>query len=269
MLIQVDGTVDLELLHTKSSLSISPGGAVLIPDGAPYVLTAGTSTARIEIGLRHSLGLINEDQVISWDHSPYIRVLVAAVNAFLSAPTVDPASAGYAHLKSAIRGLLFASITSASVSASDNLRGSAAVLFQRAQAVIARDAVKPEFRVADLANELRVSQVYLRRVFGDAGTSPLKAIRDARVRNARVHLQHTRPHPSQAELQKIARAAGFSTVRHMRDSLASTPDPPQNESGTSTDTAFGATAHASTEIETSIGRQSLQNHARASSEENA
>lgn len=232
VLIQLDGTADLELLHTREPLSLSSDAAVLIPDGAPYVLNAEKATARIEIGLRHSLGLITEDQVIRWDENPYIRVLVATVNAALSAATVDPGGAGYGHLKAAIRGLLFASSASAPLNASENLRGSAAVLFQRAQAVIERDAIKPDFRVADLAAELRVSQVYLRRVFGHVGTSPAKAIRDARVRNARGHLQHTPPSPSRMELQRIARAAGFSSVRQMRESLAAIPDP-HPHSGTS------------------------------------
>jgi AraC-like DNA-binding protein len=228
VLIQLDGTAQLDLVRTNTSLSLSPEAAVLIPDEEPYVLSAETATARIEIGLRHSLGLVNEGQVINWDDSPYTRVLVAAVNAALNTTTIDPASAGYGHLKAAIRGLLFASSASIPEAAFTPLKGNAAVLFQRAQAVIERDAVKPEFRVADLAAELRVSQVYLRRIFSQVGTSPLKAIRDARVRNAHDHLQHARPNPSRAELQRIARTAGFSSVRHMRESLAATSDPAQH-----------------------------------------
>lgn len=264
VLIQLDGTADLDLPRSKSSLSLSPEAAVLIPDGEPYVLNAETATARMEIDLRHSLGLVNEGQVINWDDSPYTRVLVAAVNAALNTTTVDPASAGYGHLKAAIRGLLFASSASVPEGALAPLKGSAAVLFQRAHAVIERDAVKPEFRVADLAEELRVSQVYLRRIFSHVGTSPLKAIRDARVRNARDHLQHIGPDPSRAELQRIARAAGFSSVRHMRESLAATPSPLQHRAEASQDALSGDASRISAEIETTTGREPLQNRPSAS-----
>lgn len=227
VLIQIDGTATLQLPDSDTTLTLMPGSAVLVPDGASYVLTAEAPVARIEVGLRHPIGLVDDNQPVRWDDSPYTRVLVAAVNAALSSPGVDPASAGYAHLKAAVRVLLFASSASVPVADSGNLNGSAAMLYQRAQAVIERDSVKPEFRVADLAAELRVSAVYLRRVFARAGTTPLKAIRDARVRNARLHLQHTRPTPSRTELERIARASGFSSVRHMRESLATIPDDPQ------------------------------------------
>jgi AraC-like DNA-binding protein len=224
VLVQIDGTATLRVADSEKTMTLVPGSAVLVPDGASYALTAEAPVARIEVGLRHSIGLVSDNQPVGWDDNPYTRVLIAAVNAALSPPVVDPATAGYAHLKAAIRVLLFASSAGAPVSASANLQGSAAVLYQRAQAVIERDAIKPEFRVADLAAELRVSEVYLRRVFSRAGTTPLKAIRDARVRNARLHL-HSRPTPTRAELQRIAQIAGFSSVRHMRESLAATPDP--------------------------------------------
>ncbi|MFJ2503709.1 helix-turn-helix domain-containing protein [Microbacterium sp. NPDC087592] len=262
VLVQIDGTAILRMTDSDTTITLKPGSAVLIPDGASYVLTAEAPVARIEVGLRHSIGLVSDNQPISWDESPYTRVLIAAVNAALSPPVVDPASAGYAHLKAAIRVLLFASSAGAPVSASANLQGSAAVLYQRAQAVIERDAIKPEFRVADLAAELRVSEVYLRRVFSRAGTTPLKAIRDARVRNARLHL-HTRPTPSRAELQRIARASGFSSVRHMRESLAATPDPLLDpaeaiDKAVSDNTASSIPSPEATETETGTVHEPLQ-----------
>ena len=225
-LIQIDGTATLRLPDDDRTLALIPGSAVLIPGSASYVLDVEAPVARIEIGLRNSVGLVSDNRSVSWDDSPYTRVLVATVSAALSPPTVDPAGAGYAHLKAAIRVLLFAGSASAPVGISGNLKGSAAALYQRAQAVIERDAIKPEFRVADLAAELQVSEVYLRRVFARADTTPLKVIRDARIRNARLHLQQTRPNPSRTELHRIARNAGFSSIRHMRESLSAFPEDP-------------------------------------------
>jgi len=220
VLIQIEGDARLDVADTSTVMALVPGAAALIPDGLPYSLSTDAATARVEIRLRHSLGLLADGKAVTWAEHPYIRVLLATVNAALSAPAVDPAAAGFAHLKSAIRSILFARASAVPLAANEKLRGSEAVLFQRAQAVIERDSVKPDFQVADLASQLRVSQVYLRRVFAHAGTTPLKVIRDTRVRNALVHLQHAHNPRPRHELERIARSVGFSSVRRMKETLA-------------------------------------------------
>lgn len=240
-LIQIEGDAQIDVPNMSTPMALAPGAAALIPHGVPFSLSADAATARVEVRLRHSLGLVIDGKPVTWDEHPYTRVLLATVNAALSAPAVDPAAAGFAHLKAAIRSLLFAGASSVPLAANEKLRGGEAVLFQRAQAVIERDSVKPDFQVADLAAQLRVSQVYLRRVFAHAGTTPLKAIRDTRVRNALVHLQHAHNPRSRHELERIARSVGFSSVRRMKETLAAWEE---HQQGTPQDAhAFPPDAH--------------------------
>lgn len=219
VLIQIEGDAHVRLPETGRVTALTPGSATLLPDDVPFSLSAKAATARVEIRLRHSLGLVTDGRAVTWEEHPYVRVLLATINAALSGPPVDPSSAGFAHLKAAIRSLLFAGVAAVPVIESESLRGSEAVLFQRAQAVIERDAVRPEFNVADLAAQLGVSQVYLRRVFSHAGTTPSTAIRAVRVRIARLHLEELNMPGSRTELERVARAAGFSSVRRMKETL--------------------------------------------------
>ena len=261
-LIQIEEDARIEIPNTETVTTLAPGTAALIPDGLPYSLTTDAATARVEIRLRHSLGLLADGKALTWGEHPYTRVLLATVNAALSAPAVDPAAAGFAHLKAAIRSLLFAGAASMPLAAHEKLRGGEAVLYQRAQAVIERDSVKPDFQVADLAAELRVSQVYLRRVFAHVGTTPLKAIRDTRVRNALLHLQHAHNPRSRHELERIARSAGFSSVRRLKETLAtweeSQNDIRQDDDVSPADTSVQASpAHAIPESETRMPQETL------------
>jgi AraC-like DNA-binding protein len=222
VLIQVEGDAHITLPDGQSPMPV--GSMALIPDGVAYELSSDGPVARVEIRLRRTAGLIPSGDARLRSESPYIRVLLATINAALSASPVDPTGPGFAHMEVAT-GHLIAAITSSPTSTTAwstdpdmpaNLRRSEAALFARAKAVIERDSTDADFRVTGLAAELQVSPAYLRRVFARAGTSPLREIREARVRTALTLLAES----AGADVERVARLAGFPSARRMRETIA-------------------------------------------------
>lgn len=220
VLIQVEGEARIRLPGRDPVTTLAPGRAALLRGDVPFTLTSDTATARIELRLDHPSPTLFDGELATWEEQSYLRVLLATVNAALSPPAIDPREAGFAHLEAAIRNLLSAGAASSAATGAGRLRGEEAALFRRAQAIIERDSVKPDFQVSSLAAQLSVSRVYLHRVFARAETTPSKEIRRVRVHNTRRHLRDPRNSRSREDLSRVARAAGFSSVRRMREALA-------------------------------------------------
>ena len=83
-------------------------------------------------------------------------------------------------------------------------------MLSRALAFIARECFRPDLTVSEIAHELYVSEVYLRRLFREAyGCSPKRYILQRRLDRA-VSLLETRYYT----VTEVAELSGFADPRH-------------------------------------------------------
>ncbi|KQQ10151.1 hypothetical protein [Rathayibacter sp. Leaf296] len=212
--VQIDGS--LSISSAGSTVSLEPGGVVLLPVSAPWTLDSAVASARVEIGLRRALwpaeGAEGGLEAVRAISEAYRQVLVAAAISALSSELQadDP---GFQSFRLAVETL---------VAALPEMLGHATptapeeALWREAKDAIAREASDPDLTVAVLADRLLVSVRHLHRLFAERGSTPLAEIRSARAALASHHLALSRNSLTRAE---IARRAGFRTVRAMNEAL--------------------------------------------------
>lgn len=149
--------------------------------------------------------------------SGYVAVFVDAANTALSMiPATD--SPAFALARRGIEHLFTGALLGDT--AAREQRAPEGLLMHRALALIAADYADTALSVAVLANRLNTSTSSLSRAFAVAGTTPLSAIRAARVTAARALLQQ-QDDPRTPQLQLIAAATGFGSVRALQRALVS------------------------------------------------
>lgn len=211
-----------------ADLVVVPGGAaVLLQHGDQFALEALSTTSRAEIDLKYDVyeryGLPPMATLLLED-SMYVRAISALISMIFTPEVVDgPSSAN--HLKIAIENLTVSVLqhTLGAAQASEaNLNMGLTELRNRAFEAVQSRSGSSELTVATLAHGLGVSERYLRIVFASAGTSPSRAIREARVRTAR-ELMIAIPPGVHLDMNEIALRSGFSSARTLRSALEKTP----------------------------------------------
>lgn len=91
-------------------------------------------------------------------------------------------------------------------------------LYQRATDILTTRARDPDLTLDAIAAELRISKSQVQRAFRTAGTTPLTFLERRRVMIARTAIEEGTT-PTNEELDRIARSAGFSSTRMMKDAF--------------------------------------------------
>lgn len=91
-------------------------------------------------------------------------------------------------------------------------------LYHRAADILITRASDPELTLDEVAEELRISKSHVQRAFRNAGTTPLTFLERRRVTIARTLLEDGTS-PTSEEVDSVARRAGFSSTRMMKDAF--------------------------------------------------
>ncbi|WP_301217787.1 AraC family transcriptional regulator [Agreia sp. PsM10] len=220
LLIAIEGTITVR--DGARELTASTNEAILLPKSPDYTIECNEPSARIEVLLDDSFSIgysLEPDPALGQvlGASPYLKLLVAAANAALGINLVPAGIAGISLRNS------FEHLTLAALRANENYQDLANIppnerLYNRALEIIESGAGQSTLTVASIADELKLSVRQLQRVFAVAGTSPLVEIRVARARLAQQKLRSVTG-SSRSDLAVVARSAGFSSTRSMREAL--------------------------------------------------
>lgn len=226
LIIVVDGTITVD--DGEQELQASTDEAILLPLGARHTISCGEPSARIEILLDDSFrnGYSLEPDPLRarvLGASPYLKLLVAAANTALGINLVPTGTAGIS-LRNSFEHLTLAALRMSENSGQTTPGSLNERLFARAMEIIESSAGRSSLTVASIADELKLSVRQVQRVFAVAGTSPLTEIRAARARLAQQKLRSV-PGSSRSDLAVVARSAGFSSTRSMREALRLVENP--------------------------------------------
>jgi AraC-like DNA-binding protein len=220
LIIVVDGSITVN--DGERDLEASTDEAILLPLDAQHTVACGEPSARIEILLDDSFrtGYPFEPAPLRprvLGASPYLKLLVAAANTALGINLVPAGIAGIS-LRNSFEHLTLAALRTNENSAQTTPASLNERLFTKAMEIIESSAGQSSLTVASIADELKLSVRQVQRIFAVAGTSPLTEIRAARARLAQQKLRSVTG-SSRSDLAVVARSAGFSSTRSMREAL--------------------------------------------------
>ncbi len=219
VLLQVEGSVTVDTA-SSTPVTLSPGGAVLLPPGIVPAFQSPQSSARIEVRARPRLPAARGTRRILTAGAPTTswRLLANTVNAFLNCD-VDTEADSFTAIQSAIEYLATALAVEIALNAQDTddppLMNSFARLRSRSDRIIYRNADSASFTVARLAAELGVSRSYLARAYAEADTTPSE-----RIRTVRLELLGGTPPDVRDETH--ATLVGFSSLRALKRAARTT-----------------------------------------------
>ncbi|NQX28137.1 helix-turn-helix domain-containing protein [Microbacteriaceae bacterium VKM Ac-2854] len=194
------------LTEKGTSLEIEPMGAVT-------VLVVQSSWSRLHTVDHSTRFLPGADQAAR----ELRRVLLALVTPVIA--TSDAAASGQVmHLQSAIESIVSAVIDQADLARPKGTTSAERDLLTRAVTLIQTAATDPTFSMDELSRTLGVSKPYVQRVFRHAGTTPMRYLASVRTQLA-MRMLDGHSVTRRVELESIARAAGFVSVRSMRASM--------------------------------------------------
>jgi len=150
--------------------------------------------------------------------SPEHYALLTTMSNVVSTRMGFGVSSGSGMLQEALASAALAAVLDATDETED-LSPSLSRILQEARDVIEKRYADDSFDVAALAATLHLSMRHLRRPFAAVGTTPAQAIEERRLAAADAVLDRT-PARGRDTLEQVAKAAGFSSARHLRDALA-------------------------------------------------
>ncbi|WP_424711485.1 hypothetical protein [Microbacterium sp. SLBN-111] len=220
MVIGIDGT---QILHTTTGTHvIRPGDVYLQNLNEPMVVEASQPVGRMVIVSEWDRLRTHRGPPIpigqAWAADPdYLRVILSTMTATLNTP-VHPRTPGFGSVQRSLEALIEALVLQREPARLSSLSTSQADLVARALQVIETCSADPAFTVDTLADILGVSRSYLHLSFAPTGVTPSRRLRYSRVFRAQTLLAE-RNATGERELERIARMAGFRTVRTMQRAL--------------------------------------------------
>lgn len=224
VMVQLEGRTRISFGSDGSASVFEPGDVAIVPRGAHCRMDSDDAAARIEIeivasALPKAIAEAFGEGAVFPDAAPSLRsVLTAAVHTALNSE-VDPTDPSFPTFSLAIGHLAAGVLIEATAEPVTARVRRSEQLVRAAAGVIAQRASDIDFTVAALAQELQISERYLRKIFTAHGTNAQKEIRAARAALARQYLAADGPRATRAE---IARWAGFGHPHTMRLALRET-----------------------------------------------
>ncbi|SMH48688.1 hypothetical protein SAMN06295885_3100 [Rathayibacter oskolensis] len=228
LLLQLEGESSLEIDTTPHLLRV--GWIAYVPAGARLAVTSDSSVARMEIEASPValppgvLDALERRPVLDASRAPLGSVLIAAVNSALNVG-VEPHDVGFPAMRMALGNLVAGALAAVVGRPAQERTPRQRDIYDSALDVIAREAADPSFSVARLADEMNVSQPYLRTVFAAHQTTARAQLRAHRAALARDYLQAHADRPA-FWATEAARLAGFRDADTMRAALRATEEHP-------------------------------------------
>lgn len=207
--IHVDGDLAISM-PTRTEFTLTPGAA-FFHTHPPAAVANTRPTARFEILLSRTTKRGHQvPKVVPRGDSSAWSALTGVVNAVLNARVAPEMRtlALYAHCVETLAEALWLESAPALTSPESDT-------FIRALEFIVTHASDASFTIETLARMLGVTRSHVSRLFRQRGTTASRTLKRERVHRA-LNMLAVDPPPT---LQEVARSCGFSSIRHLRESL--------------------------------------------------